>query len=96
MKIEIEISEETIQDSFEEAVKERVAQAVASKVRAWGVETEIRRIVDRLWPTTLSRIVEEAMQDLPEARKKATNVLERKLQAQLARAIKLREQMEEE
>lgn len=73
MKIEIEIPEEMIQDSFEEAVKERVAQAVASKVRAWGVETEIQRIVDRLWPTTLSRIVEEAMQDLPEARKKAIN-----------------------
>ena len=48
----------------------------------------MKREIDARWSETVGKIIQEEMADLPALREKVRAALERKLSAQLAKAIK--------
>jgi hypothetical protein len=88
MKIEIEISETEIQEIIKAHLTEMVKAAVRARSTNWGVESEVKQTVNKLWPETVEHQVREAMTDVPRLRDKIATVLERKLTAQLTKVTR--------
>lgn len=88
MKLEIEITDDEIRGMLTEVAREMVGRAVRAKATSWHLEADVKKQVNDLWPETLARHIQDEMQDVPRMRQKIREVLERKLQAQLTKALK--------
>lgn len=88
MKFEIEITDDEIKAMLTEVALEMVGRAVRAKATSWTLESDVKAQVNALWPETLARHIQDEMQNVPKMKAKIREVLERKLQAQLTKAIK--------
>ena len=88
MKFEIEITDEEVKNLLAEVAREMVGRAVRAKATSWTLEQDVKAQVNALWPQTLERHIQDEMQDVPRMKQKIREVLERKLQSQLTKAIR--------
>lgn len=88
MKFEIEITDDEIKARLTEIALEMVGRAVRARATNWTLESDVKAQVNALWPETLARHIQDEMQNVPKMKAKIREVLERKLQAQLTKAIK--------
>ena len=88
MKIEFEISSDLIQAEMQRAIIDAARQHINSKVGYWSSQNEVKRGIDERWSETVARIVEEEMANVPKLREQIRAALERKIAAQLTKAIK--------
>lgn len=88
MKLETEIPDDVLADAMLYAALNAAKEHIQRKLGSWTNENEVRREIDARWPETVGKIIHEEMADLPALREKVRAALERKLSAQLAKAIK--------
>lgn len=88
MKIEFEISSDLIQAEMQRAIIDAARQHINSKAGYWASQNEVKRGIDERWSETVARIVEEEMANVPKLREQIRSALERKISAQLTKAIK--------
>lgn len=88
MKIETEIPDDVLADVMQSAAFNAAKEHIQRKLGSWGTENEVKREIDARWTETVGKIIQEEMADLPALREKVREALERKLSAQLAKAIK--------
>ena len=88
MKIEFEISSDLIQAEMQRTIIDAARQHINSKVGYWASQNEVKRGIDERWSETVARIVEEEMANVPKLREQIRAALERKIAAQLTKAIK--------
>lgn len=88
MKLETEIPDDILDDAMRSAALNAAKEHIQRKLGSWTNENEVRREIDARWSETVGKIIQEEMADLPALREKVRAALERKLSAQLAKAIK--------
>ena len=88
MKIETEIPDDILADAMQSAALNAAQEHIKRKIGSWATENEVKREIDARWTETVGKIIQEEMADLPALREKVRAALERKLSAQLAKAIK--------
>lgn len=88
MKIEFEISSDLIQAEMQRAIIDAARQHINGKTGYWASQNEVKRGIDARWSETVARIIEEEMADMPKLREQIRSALERKISAQLTKAIK--------
>lgn len=85
MKIEIEISEQEIQD----AVARKVRVAIADQTNAWAANDHIKEQVKQHWKGAVQKLIEEALNDSTALKAKIAAEVERKLRLQVSAAMKV-------
>ena len=88
LKIELELPSEVIQTEMQRAIINVARQHINSKTQPWANQNEVKRGIDERWSETVARIIEEEMTDMPKLREQIRSALERKIAAQLTKAIK--------
>ncbi len=84
MKIELEISDGDIRSHLEEAMQ----KAVRSELVAWKIDNVVAKMVRLRWPEVAEHMIEEAVKDSDVLRKTIALEIEKKIRANLARAMK--------
>lgn len=84
MKLEIEITEEEIRS----AIERKVRTAVADQTNNYGTDMYIKEQVKVHWKAAVDNLVNEALRDSKALRQKIAAELEKKLRANIAKALK--------
>ena len=87
MKLEIEITEEEIKSS----VERKVRTAIADQTSQWGNDTYIKQQVKIHWEESVDALITEAIGNSEALRAKINTAIEKKLRAQLAAALRIKE-----
>lgn len=88
MKLETEIPDDILAAVMQSAALNAAQEHIQRKLGSWSTENEVKREIDARWSETVGKIIQEEMADLPALREKVRAALDRKLSAQLAKAIK--------
>ena len=88
LKIELELPSEVIKAEMQRAIIDTARQHINSKSGYWASQNEVKCGIDERWSETVARIIEEEMADMPKLREQIRSALERKIAAQLTKAIK--------
>ena len=88
MKIELELPSEAIKAEMQRAIIDVVRQNINRKTGYWDIQNEIKRGIEERWGETVASIIEEEMANVPKLREQIRAALERKIAAQLTKAIK--------
>ena len=91
MKLEIEITEEEIKSS----VERKVRTAIADQTSQWGTDTYIQQQVKIHWEESVDALITEAIGNSEALRAKINTAIEKKLRAQLALALRVKENQNE-
>jgi hypothetical protein len=84
MKLEIEITEEEIQNAIESKVK----TAIAEQNDRWQANRYIKDQVSALWEAAVDKLIVEALYNSKVMREKIATEMEKKLKAQLAAVMR--------
>lgn len=88
LKIELELPIEAIKAEMQRAIIDAARQHITRKGGYWSSAVEVKSLIDERWSETVGRIVEEEMANMPKLREQIRSALERKIFAQLTKAIK--------
>ena len=83
MKLETEIQDDILAAVMQSAALNAAQEHIQRRLGSWATENEVKREIDARWSETVGKIIQEEMADLQKVRAS----LERKLSAQLAKAI---------
>lgn len=84
MKLEIEITEEEIRS----AIERKVRLAIADTGNSYRADDLIKESVKRHWSNVVDALVLETLSNMPTLRARVVDAIERKLKAQLEKAMR--------
>ena len=87
MKLEIEITE----DEIKSAIERKVRTSIADQTSQWGTDTYIQQQVKIHWEESVDALITEAIGNSESLRAKINTAIEKKLRAQLAAALRIKE-----